>query len=114
SRNENESGLTSNQIRGGTAQAIGVVERLYEIGAPFVHVPEDGIRADADTVSHEGGPYADAVVVSPPEDRLARRRVLAICRREVERDGEFDAAEACERRQVFLWRDLGGPPDPPV
>ena|SRR5215213_3484029 len=100
-----DAALASNRFST-TRKAIRFVERLYALGSPYVRVPEDSIDATPETIDTEGGAYADALVVSLPTDRLARRRVLAVCRKEAERDGEeFDADEACERGEVFLWWD---------
>jgi hypothetical protein len=55
-------------------------------------------------VSGEGGPYADALLVNLPEDEGKRTAVIAICQRELKREG-FKLEEAMSNDQIYLWWD---------
>jgi hypothetical protein len=101
--NKNESALASNRF-GETRHAVRFVEELYASGARLVIVPDDTINSDADTVGGEGGPYADALLVNLPADEDKRRAVIAICQRELKREG-FKLEEGMSNDQIYLWWD---------
>jgi hypothetical protein len=101
--NKNESALASNRFME-TENAVKFVEALYAAGAVKVIVPTDAIISDEDIVLDEGGPYADALVVTLPDEPGARRAVLRICRAELRREG-FDSSDVAEAEQVYLWWD---------
>lgn len=100
--NKNESALASNRF-GETRNAVRFVEQLYSSGARRVIVPSETINADEDTLV-EGGPYADALLVNLPPDEDKRRAVIAICQRELKREG-FKLEEGMSGEQIYLWWD---------
>jgi hypothetical protein len=102
-KNQNESALASNRFME-TENAVRFVEELYTAGAKRVIVPDDCITADQETLQWEGGPYADALIVTLPPDNARRQRVLSICEREIAREG-FDPDENMGGDQIFLWWD---------
>jgi len=101
--NKNESALASNRF-GETRHAVKFVEQLYASGARLVIVPDESINTDGDTIRGEGGPYADALVVNLPEDEDRRKAVIAICQRELKREG-FKLEDGMSSEQIYLWWD---------
>jgi hypothetical protein len=101
--NKNESALASNRFLE-TPNSVKFVKALYAAGAVKVIVPKDTIRDDADTVSFEGGPYADALVVTIPTEPSKRQAVVDLCRAELKREG-FDSEEVETAPQIYLWWD---------
>jgi hypothetical protein len=102
--NKNESALASNRFLG-TENAVKFVKALYAAGATKVVVPKDAINSEEDTVSFEGGPYADALVVTlPTDDADAREAVVQMCRVELRREG-FDSPEVASSPSIYLWWD---------
>lgn len=102
-QNKNESALASNRFLE-TENATRFVKELYSAGAKRVIVPDDCIAADEETLQWEGGPYADALIVTLPADEPRRQRVLDICAREIAREG-FDPEENMGGDFIFLWWD---------
>ncbi|REK12937.1 MAG: hypothetical protein DWQ37_09935 [Planctomycetota bacterium] len=92
--NESESALASNRF-GPTDEALRFVNELYRAGATRVVVPSDAISDDG--VER----YADALVVELPSNPDKRSRVLAICERELRRQG----LDPDDGDQVYLWWD---------
>jgi hypothetical protein len=101
--NQNESALASNRFLG-TENAVRFVKALYAAGATKVVVPRDTIRDDEETVLGEGGPYADALVVTTPADPDRRQAIVDLCRKELRREG-FDSPEAATAEHIYLWWD---------
>jgi len=101
--NGNESALASNRFLE-TENAVKYVKALYAAGAVKVVVPKDTIHDDEEMVRGEGGPYADALVVTVPTDAGKRQAVLAMCRAELRREG-FDSEEVESAPQIYLWWD---------
>jgi hypothetical protein len=102
--NKNESALASNRFLE-TANAVKFVKALYAAGATKVVVPKDSINSDADNVSFEGGPYADALVVTlPTDDAGAREAVVQMCRAELRREG-VDSPDVANSPFIYLWWD---------
>jgi hypothetical protein len=101
--NKNESALASNRF-GETRNAVRFVEALYSSGARLVIVPAESINSDDDFVKGEGGPYADALLVSLPTDEDKRRAVIALCQKELKREG-FKLEEGMSNEQIYLWWD---------
>ena len=101
--NRNESALASNRF-GETRHAVRFVEELYSSGARLVIVPNESINSDDDFVTGEGGPYADALFVNLPDDEVKRKAVIAICQRELKREG-FKLEEGMSGGQIYLWWD---------
>jgi len=99
--NQNESALASNRFLG-TENAVKFVRTLYAAGATKVVVPRDTIHDDEETVLGEGGPYADALVVTTPSDPDRRQAVVDLCRKELRREG-FDSPEVATAEQIYLW-----------
>ncbi len=95
--NESDSALASNRF-GATSEAVQFVNGLYAAGAERVVVPEDAIEDDGIEA------YADSLVVVLPHDSEKRRRVRAICEREIRNEG-FDPSEDGGGDQIFLWWD---------
>ena len=102
-QNKNESALASNRFLE-TENAVRFVRELYSAGAKRVIVPDDCITADEETIQWEGGPYADALIVTLPADEPRRKHVLGICEREIAREG-FDSDEDMGGDLIFLWWD---------
>ena len=102
-QNKNESALASNRFEE-TENAIRFVQELYSAGAARVIVPENCIRSDEQTLQWERGPYADALFVTLPADEPQRKAVLAICAREIEREG-FDPDQNLQGDLIYLWWD---------
>ncbi len=95
--NESESALASNRFME-TSQAVQFVKKLYAAGAEKVLVPADSIRSD------EVETYADALVVTLPEDAELRTKVLELCAPElISQGGSPD--ELASENQVYLWWD---------
>ncbi len=63
-------GFANNHFGGdsGNANALGFVERLYAAGATKVEVA--GILAEPGRIKRDGGPYADTLIVSLPNDEV--------------------------------------------
>ena len=101
-KNGNESALASNRFNT-TKDALTFVERLYLAGATMIRVPQDSITADVETLNIEGGPYADALLVTLPDDAKAAQRVYDLCVQEIKREG-FDAPPK-NAKEIFLWWD---------
>jgi hypothetical protein len=97
-QNKNESALASNRFLE-TANAVRFVDQLYAAGAERVLVPEECI-----TPEEPDGPYADALVVKLPADPAKRKKVFAMCAKEIKREG-FDPDESTDGEWVFLWWD---------
>jgi hypothetical protein len=95
--NESESALASNRF-GETSQALRFVKQLYDAGAEKVIVLQDSIRSD------EYETYADALVVTLPEDAERRARVLELCAPELAREG-ISVGDLDGEKQVLLWWD---------
>jgi hypothetical protein len=99
--NGDDNAFASNRFQG-TENAIRFVETLYEAGAAQVIINQENI------VDEGGGDlYADALVVLFPQDPAARARVIAICKREADRedgspssDADWESSEC-----TFLWWD---------
>ncbi len=102
--NKNESALASNRFLE-TENAVKFVKALYAAGATKVVVPKDAINSDEEMVSGDGGPYADALVVTlPTDDAGAREAVVQMCRAELRREG-FDSPEVANSPFICLWWD---------
>jgi hypothetical protein len=101
--NKNESALASNRF-GETRNAVRFVEALYLAGARLVIVPSETINSEEDFVRGEGGPYADALLVALPTDEDKRAAVIAICQKELKREG-FKLEEGMSDEQIYLWWD---------
>jgi hypothetical protein len=101
--NRNESALASNRF-GETRHAVRFVEELYSSGARLVIVPDETINSESDIAQGEGGPYADALLVNLPADEDKRTAVIAICQRELKREG-FKLEEGMSGDQIYLWWD---------
>lgn len=95
--NESESALASNRFQE-TGNAVRFVKKLYDAGAEKVLIPQDSIHAD------EYETYADALVVTLPDDPERRARVLELCAPEIARQGG-SPDELAGENQVYLWWD---------
>ena len=95
--NESEAALAANRF-GSTEAAVQFVNELYRAGDKRVVLPKDAIDDDGIEV------YCDSLVVIMPTDVEKRRRVRAICDREIRREG-FDPREDGDGDQVYLWWD---------
>jgi hypothetical protein len=96
-KSQNESALASNRFPE-TRDALAFVQELYRAGAVKVIVPHDSITDDGVEV------YADALVVTLPDDPAKRQRVWKLCARELEREGD-KPPPSTDEKHVFLWWD---------
>ncbi len=94
-RNKNKHGFASNRF-GETANARSAVQRLYAAGAKKVLV--SGIRDEARRIEHEGGPYADTLLVVLP--RGAKRDQVMMVADDLEPD-----ESGFDRGRLRLWWD---------
>jgi hypothetical protein len=94
---ENESALASNRFLE-TPNAIAFVRELYRAGAKRVIVPQESITDDGVEI------YADALVVTLPDDAGKRQRVWKLRAAELKREGN-DVPATTDEKQVFLWWD---------
>lgn len=67
--NRNKYALAGNRFAG-TKDAIKFVDKLYELGAVKVVISKDSIYDEKERVKKEGGPYADAIVVTLPNSKF--------------------------------------------
>ena len=84
------------------AGALAFVESLYALGADTVYVLN--VQEDSDLLAAEGGPYADALLLRLPQDRVARTRLFEISAREAQREG-FEPERDRRQRYLFFWWD---------
>ena len=96
-RNHSESALAGNRFED-TRDAISFVQQLYRAGAVRVVVPQESIQADGEEK------YADAVVVTLPEDAAKRDQVWKLCARELAREGA-EPPDSTTEKLVLLWWD---------
>ncbi|MCA9425807.1 MAG: hypothetical protein KC994_12065 [Candidatus Omnitrophica bacterium] len=103
--NKNPSALASNRF-GPTADATEFVQSLYDTGAEYVMISSSCIVDDSETLTDEGGPYADAIVVVIPHDRAKRKNLFDIIKKEIESEGfEFNPEDELYESKMFLWWD---------
>jgi hypothetical protein len=87
-----------------TEAAIEFVQGLYRAGAQHVAIAQDCIRDDPATLKAEGGPWADRLWVTLPDDAQKAQPVIQLCRQEVENEG-FLFRESAGEEDIFLWWD---------
>ncbi len=102
--NVNPHPLASNHFRSHT-HAVAFVTQLKETGAEAVTIPAGCIHGEAERLREEGGPYADGLVVKLPRDGAVRRRVLALCEREVDDEFRGKLESSVRNDMLFLWWD---------
>jgi hypothetical protein len=95
--------LASNRFES-TEAAIEFVQGLYRAGAQHVAIAQDCIRDDPATLKAEGGPWADGLWVTLPDDAQKAQTVTQICRQEVESEG-FPFHKSAGEKDIFLWWD---------
>jgi len=101
--NQNPSALASNRFAS-TEEALEFVDKLYAIGAKQVMVPKDSIQGDKQRIEHQGGPYADALIVElDPE--VDSSDLIRLCAEEVGADDETFLGEPIDGRWLYLWWD---------
>ncbi len=98
--NTNPNGFASNRFDS-LAKAVKFVESLYAAGATTVLV--DGICDEPERLKDEGGPYADTLLVSLPEDQTARSAIFKIHKRESKREGFDPTPDAGQTELTFWW-----------
>lgn len=101
--NQNSFALASNRFDS-TEAAIEFVQGLYRAGAKLVAIAQDCIRDDPATLKAEGGPWADGLWVTLPDDVQNAQPLVQICRQEAEREG-FPFHESASEKDIFLWWD---------
>ena len=99
--NKNQFAFASNHFNS-TNEAIEFVNLLYSSGAKEVKISGETIRDDKNTITMEGGPYADGLVVILPSDKSTANMILEICRKES--DPGYDKPQI-ENNMIFLWWD---------
>ena len=62
------------------------------------------IMDDPETIQEEGGPYADCLVITLPEDKEKRDKLFEIVAVETQREG-FDPDQDHGQKELFLWWD---------
>jgi hypothetical protein len=103
--NNNPSALATNRF-GETPNALKFVESIYEMGAVNVIVSGDSIMDSKDRIEKEGGPYADALVVTLPDETEARTKLIKVFDQEAKMQGLiFNPESDINGNKVFLWWD---------
>ena len=100
-QNKNVYALASNHFES-TIKVIEFVKLLYSKGAKEVRISKESIRDDEKTISNEGGPYADAIVVVLPLEKDKAKDILELCQKES--DPGYDKPEIKDN-MIFLWWD---------
>lgn len=96
--NANRSAFATNKFHE-TARAVAFVDELYVAGATEVLI--DNIFEEHR--AHEGGPYADSLIIRFGGDSLASHRLLEICEHAIE--GEADGRVDHEPEEIRIWWD---------
>lgn len=99
--NKNTSALGTNRF-GTTEKALEFVEKLYELGAELVEI--DGVMDEPSRIEEEGGPYADSLIVTLPDDEDKRKAVFEVYKKETIDQG-FEAEEYNGESEVTFWWD---------
>ncbi|TGE86017.1 hypothetical protein C7Y70_00525 [Pseudoalteromonas sp. KS88] len=103
--NRNKYALAGNRFAG-TKDAIKFVDKLYELGAVKVVISKDSIYDEKERVKKEGGPYADAIVVTLPNSESERVALFKVFKNEANSQGmEFDPSTDVRNGKVFVWWD---------
>ncbi len=100
SENNNSSPLATNKFDT-KEKALEFVEKLYELGAELVLV--DNIRDEDWRIQKEGGPYADSLKVTLPQDLEKRKKLFAFNNENV--DEEEHQAEDEGQVELLMWWD---------
>lgn len=103
--NKNDSAFASNRF-GKTQNAIDFVKKLYAAGAEKVVVTN--ILDEESRIKSEGGPYADTLLVTLPEDMLKRAAIINIFNEEVSNcyfggEEEIEEDDGLIREYEFWW-----------
>jgi hypothetical protein len=104
--NRHEAALASNRFQT-TSEAVRFVERLYEVGAVRVWVPQDSIIADDEELIELGGPYSDTLFMELPEGG-ASDELEGIYRNEATIEGvdlRREPLPMIDGRYLVLWWD---------
>jgi hypothetical protein len=99
-QNENEAPLASNRFES-KAEALELVEKLYESGAVKVYVTNVGY--DEYEMKEYGGPYADSLIVELPKDKDKRAKLFAIHTAEVLDEGYSPMRDRGQATLFFWW-----------
>ncbi|MBE0368683.1 hypothetical protein [Pseudoalteromonas aurantia] len=103
--NQNKHALAGNRFAG-TEDAISFVNKLYDLGAVKVVISSDSIYKDKDRIEKEGGPYADAIVVTMPSSESQKAALFEIFKQEAISQGiEFNSETDVKNNKVFIWWD---------
>ena len=103
--NQNKYALAGNRFAG-TVDAINFVNKLYSLGAVKVVISNDSIYDEKDRIENEGGPYADAIVVTLPSSETQKAELFEIFKKEAISQGmEFTPDTDVKNNKVFIWWD---------
>ncbi|WP_333608738.1 hypothetical protein [Arsukibacterium sp.] len=104
-KNNNPYALAGNRFFG-TEDAKTFVESLYALGAVKVQIPRDAIYSDKKRIEEEGGPYADALLVTLPRSQTEIEALFEVFRAEASRQGMvFNSEEDVRNNKALLWWD---------
>lgn len=69
-------------------------------------ISSDSIYNDKDRIEKEGGPYADAIVVTMPSSESQKAALFEIFKKEAVSQGmEFNSDTDVKDNKVFIWWD---------
>ena len=104
-KNKNPYALAGNRFSG-TEDATKFVESLYALGAVKVEIPRDAIYSDKKRIEDEGGPYADALLVTLPKSQTEIDALFNVFKGEASRQGMvFNPEEGVRNNKALLWWD---------
>lgn len=98
--NPNSSALAGNRF-GTTEDALAFVETLYAAGAVEVYVT--AILDEEWRIQQEGGPYADVLIVTLPDDAQKREHLFRIEAEEAADEGFDPTTDAGQDELLFWW-----------
>lgn len=103
--NGNKYALAGNRFAS-TEDAISFVEHLYSLGAVKVTIPKSSIYSSEKRLREEGGPYADALVVSLPKIQSERESLFKVANQEASNQGmTFNPEQDVKNNKLLLWWD---------
>ena len=99
--NSNKLAFAGNRF-GETINALNFVEDLYALGARKVEVTN--IFNEKWRIRENGGPYADTLIVTLPDDSRQRYDLIELATAEMEKEG-FPTGSNFGGRRLILWWD---------
>lgn len=99
--NANQYAFAGNRF-GETINALNFVEDLYALGARRVEVTN--IFNEKWRIRENGGPYADTLIVTLPDDSRQRFDLIELATAEMEKEG-FPTESYFGERKLILWWD---------